>query len=701
MRVSSSDKFAFFLLPLLHFSSTCQGQSAFTRQEACSQDASVMGYTTLENINADMADEVGRIAAGGDPAAEYTLILCPPSGTFLDPRQSNDLKPILNNLSILCLEGAECILNESQVQLSIGNSQVENYPLTTILVRGLTFQRFSGTAISFQANQPTEFTCENCIFQGFTNARVVVDIFSPTPSGDPAGAVKINNGIIRATNDSGNQTTTFAFFDNAGGFLRVNGLEISNTSPQGPIFYNRNGDTTVANLVVQLSTLESNIVNNEQGPMRFDNARITGNIINNNAFFATGRRAPLTLNGLVFTENSSSTPWSAVVIQDGGSARITGMQFISNTNVQSAVSSQGPEGTTIEVVDSVYRSNRGTGQPDDFSNAMLTSIGSIQGTPNLRVRRVEFDQNQNVAAEISAQSGNVDISEACFQNGSATQVVYSDGSGNTAADTTTNFVDIATYTLSGSQCTTEEDGLLFVEGSSCLPLASSDVCVRQLDDPEGESETPTEAPSLIPTSIDSSVPPTGVDSPIAPIAMDDSDAPTGINDSAAPTTVDSSVAPTGVDDSAAPTSRVEVEISVNPTGEVSSSPPSVSLEPSFLPTKPPTYRVDCTYGDDDDDHDNGKGKGFRHGKRGKSGSTCRKNGLKRKKPGKLFGNIISGKSDKFTKQDDHIIDRKSNKSRKSDTSYGNNGNNNIGNSSSRLVPGNLLQGPPKSVIRSP
>lgn len=156
-----------------------------------------MGYTTLEAINADMADEAMRIGAGNDPNSEYTMIICPPAGIALDPRRGNELRPVLNNLRIVCLENAECLLDGSQIQVLIENSQVDNYPLTKILVQDFIFQGFVGTAIAFRANTPTEFTCENCIFQGFTNTRQILEITSPTPTGDPAGTVRINNGIVR------------------------------------------------------------------------------------------------------------------------------------------------------------------------------------------------------------------------------------------------------------------------------------------------------------------------------------------------------------------------------------------------------------------------------------------------------------------------------------------------------------------------
>jgi hypothetical protein len=42
-------------------------------------------------------------------------------------------------------------------------------------------------------------------------------------------------------------------------------------------------------------------------------------------------------------------------------------------------------------------------QASDSSNAMLTSIGNNQGAPNLRLQRIEFDGNQNIAVRQIAQ----------------------------------------------------------------------------------------------------------------------------------------------------------------------------------------------------------------------------------------------------------------------------------------------------------
>lgn len=85
-------------------------------------------------------------------------------------------------------------------------------------------------------------------------------------------------------------------------------------------------------------------------------------IIGQDLFFATGNRAPMTLDGLTIEENNGNAPWSGVVVQGGGTASISGMQFTSNSNVQTAVSSQGPQASEIEVVDSRFTNNNGAGQ---------------------------------------------------------------------------------------------------------------------------------------------------------------------------------------------------------------------------------------------------------------------------------------------------------------------------------------------------
>ena len=245
---------------------------------------------------------------------------------------------------------------------------------------------------------------------------------------------------------------------------------------------------------------------------------------------------------------------------------------------------------------------------------------------------------------MSARSdGNFEISQSCFFGGSTGNVANSDGSGSTVVEEETNFVDLEAYTLSGSQCTTEEEGLL--SSTSCLPFATSEVCVLQVVD----SEAPSLTPSVLPSAADGS---------------------------ASPTALDASASPTALDASASPT-VVEVEISAFPS-DFPSGFPSASLEPSFIPSKPPVFRPDCPEGDDDDDdEDDGKGKG--KGKGAKKDRNCRRKHYKRKKREKLFeskkGSKLSkdSKSGKQDKSKSEKSDKSSSESSSNDIRHGGKG----------------------------
>ena len=156
------------LILLLSSSTTCTAQT-FTRQVECPNDASVTGYTSLEDLNADMAGELDRIAGGGNPAAEYNFNLCSDPDIVYDARRGNEINIVLDNTNIFCggpgATNPSCLVTGGQLQVRIENSVVDGYPLNNAFMQGVTFADFRGRSIAFLANTPTVFNCEDCIWQ--------------------------------------------------------------------------------------------------------------------------------------------------------------------------------------------------------------------------------------------------------------------------------------------------------------------------------------------------------------------------------------------------------------------------------------------------------------------------------------------------------------------------------------------------------
>ena len=189
-------------LLLLLSSSTCHAQTqTFTRSVPCPTDASITGYTSLEDLNDDMAAERDRIAGGGSPSAEYNFILCSDADSTFDARRGNEINVVLENANFFCggdgFVNPACTIVGGQLQVRIENSAVDGYPIENMSFQGITFQAFVGRSIAYLANTPTEAVFENCIWQDFTNTALIFQVQSPTPQGATAGTLNIQGGEIR------------------------------------------------------------------------------------------------------------------------------------------------------------------------------------------------------------------------------------------------------------------------------------------------------------------------------------------------------------------------------------------------------------------------------------------------------------------------------------------------------------------------
>jgi hypothetical protein len=149
---------------------TCDAQTdAFTRQLECPNDTSLTGYTNVPDINLDMADELTRIAGGGDPPGEgYDLILCP--GEDFSVAGGNRFRPVIDGVKISCggpdSVNPECIVDASREQVIIEDSTVDGYTTNSVTFERITFDSFQrGLSVTLAASKPTVATFTDCIWQ--------------------------------------------------------------------------------------------------------------------------------------------------------------------------------------------------------------------------------------------------------------------------------------------------------------------------------------------------------------------------------------------------------------------------------------------------------------------------------------------------------------------------------------------------------
>jgi hypothetical protein len=114
----------------------------------CEFDTSLEGYSSIEDINLYMENELARIIAGGTPEAAYDIVLCPeaPFDTSSSP-----LVVQLNNATFRCVEDFACTIRGSGTDGQVlieEESFPESYPLTSVTFRDLWFSEFTGTSIS-------------------------------------------------------------------------------------------------------------------------------------------------------------------------------------------------------------------------------------------------------------------------------------------------------------------------------------------------------------------------------------------------------------------------------------------------------------------------------------------------------------------------------------------------------------------------
>jgi hypothetical protein len=196
-------------------------------------------YETIGSLNNVMQTELVRIQNGATPQPSYMYNLC--NNTFFDATTSI-LEPVLNNVMFICgADGSRldrCVIVGGSVQVQINDTTVDNYPLQELYFMGITFSSFesnalrSGTSIGGFASSATTATFVDCAWEEFTSDFVV----RQNATGAAIGSMTIE--IRGSTITSG---TSGVIFDNNGGLLRINSIDVTDVSAAAFVATANNG----------------------------------------------------------------------------------------------------------------------------------------------------------------------------------------------------------------------------------------------------------------------------------------------------------------------------------------------------------------------------------------------------------------------------------------------------------------------------
>jgi hypothetical protein len=141
----------------------------------CPSNPELRGYTSVEDLNADIQTEFLRITTdGGSQQDSYFLLLCPDT-TF--STEDVELMPKLNKATFSCGESGDvnqnCIFSGGEENVRVRNPGIEGFVFDTMSFVGITFQEFTDQSISLRGAAPTETVFIDCVWRLFDAGSIV------------------------------------------------------------------------------------------------------------------------------------------------------------------------------------------------------------------------------------------------------------------------------------------------------------------------------------------------------------------------------------------------------------------------------------------------------------------------------------------------------------------------------------------------
>jgi hypothetical protein len=145
------------------------GQDVNARVVSCPSDATVLGYTSIDDINQDQFDELNRIREGTtEPKPLYSFILCPK--TTFDASETS-LNVVLSGSVFSCgsdmkpSSSSDCTIQGGMSQVYMADLALPNYRLESATMIGLTFEHFNGTSFDIRATETLSLTLMDIVWK--------------------------------------------------------------------------------------------------------------------------------------------------------------------------------------------------------------------------------------------------------------------------------------------------------------------------------------------------------------------------------------------------------------------------------------------------------------------------------------------------------------------------------------------------------
>ena len=144
---------------------------AFSRTDLCDDvnDPSLEGYISIEDLNADIADEFARVVSELTPLDSYEMILCPDANF---DTSASPIFPLLDGMTFRCGGDGSidpvCSISGGEIQVQVNDISVSglpDYKMTSVNFEGLTFTGFTDTSVVVAAQRSAVATLTDITWQ--------------------------------------------------------------------------------------------------------------------------------------------------------------------------------------------------------------------------------------------------------------------------------------------------------------------------------------------------------------------------------------------------------------------------------------------------------------------------------------------------------------------------------------------------------